>query len=69
MCDDAAKTSWMGGYAPIGTVCVPSTWSWHFQGGAGYDFGANTKVNAYKMCLVEHEHDNARYGRVSTYKI
>ena len=62
MCYD--KSDWMGGLAPIGTVCVPSHKTWHFLG-QGYNFGAKTPVNAYKMCLVEHEQDNARFGRVS----
>ena len=62
MCYD--KSDWMGGLAPIGTVCVPSQSPWNFQG-EGYNFGAQSPVNAYKMCLCEHEEDNARYGRVS----
>ena len=66
MCEDTSD--WMGGLAPIGTVCVPSKSPWHFQAGDGTDFGKFTPVNAYKMCIVEHEDDNARFGRVSTYK-
>ena len=65
MCEDTSD--WMGGLAPIGTVCVPHKKKIQYQGG-GIDFGKFTPVNAYKMCIVEHEDDNARFGRVSTYK-
>ena len=57
MCADPAHQGFAG-LAPIGMVCVPDNKNINMGGTPG-------TARAFKMCLCEHEEDNARYGRVS----
>ena len=58
MCADPTHSGYAG-LAPIGTVCRPNVPNYSMGGIIG-------STNSFKMCLCEHEQDNARFGRVST---
>ena len=58
MCADPTHSGFAG-LAPIGLVCRPNVPNFSMGGIIG-------STNSFKMCLCEHEQDNARFGRVST---
>jgi len=63
MCADPSnQKSGFTGLAPIGLVCRPNTPNFNMG-------GIISSANAFKMCLCEHQQDNARFGRLMSHEI